>query len=150
MRQLSEHYDVLVAGGGPGGIGAAYAAARAGARVLLVEKQGRLGGMMVNALVGPLMGNVRSKTVDDILTHIGGRTPDPHDLDVRLASLLEQNRADYLLHAQVVGVLKNGSRVTGLRCRREPQTRRLGTVSASWAFRRYSGQMLRAAVGSRS
>jgi len=84
--------------------------------VLLVEKQGRLGGMMVNALVGPLMGNVRSKTVDDILTHIGGRTPDPHDLDVRLASLLEQNRADYLLHAQVVGVLKNGSRVTGLRC----------------------------------
>ncbi|GAB6928172.1 FAD-dependent oxidoreductase [Paenibacillus sp. JCM 10914] len=37
--------DVLVAGGGPAGIGAALAAARCGASVLLVEQRGYLGGM---------------------------------------------------------------------------------------------------------
>ncbi len=38
------HPDVLVAGGGPAGITAAVAAARAGARVLLVEEEHQLGG----------------------------------------------------------------------------------------------------------
>ncbi|MEJ3657237.1 2Fe-2S iron-sulfur cluster-binding protein [Actinomycetes bacterium KLBMP 9759] len=38
------HPDVLVAGGGPAGITAALAAARAGARVMLVEEEHELGG----------------------------------------------------------------------------------------------------------
>jgi sarcosine oxidase, subunit alpha len=38
------HPDVLVAGGGPAGMSAAVAAARAGASVLLVEEEHRLGG----------------------------------------------------------------------------------------------------------
>ena len=38
------HPDVLVAGGGPAGMAAAVAAARAGSRVLLVEEEHRLGG----------------------------------------------------------------------------------------------------------
>ena len=38
------HPDVLVAGGGPAGLTAAIAAARAGARVMLVEEEHRLGG----------------------------------------------------------------------------------------------------------
>jgi sarcosine oxidase subunit alpha len=38
------HPDVLVAGGGPAGMAAAIAAARAGATVLLVEEEHRLGG----------------------------------------------------------------------------------------------------------
>src|SRR5690242_3423346 len=38
------HPDVLVAGGGPAGMAAALAAARAGARVLLVEEERQLGG----------------------------------------------------------------------------------------------------------
>lgn len=38
------NYDVIVAGGGAGGVGAALGAARCGARVLLVEKYGFLGG----------------------------------------------------------------------------------------------------------
>lgn len=40
----STHYDVLVCGGGPAGFPAAIQAARQGARVLLVEKSGMLGG----------------------------------------------------------------------------------------------------------
>jgi glycine/D-amino acid oxidase-like deaminating enzyme len=43
--------DVLVAGGGPGGVAAALSAARSGARVLLVERHGFLGGSATAALV---------------------------------------------------------------------------------------------------
>ena len=44
-------YDVLVAGGGPAGCAAAFYAARHGARTLLVEKDGYLGGATVSQLV---------------------------------------------------------------------------------------------------
>ncbi|MFP3090452.1 NAD(P)/FAD-dependent oxidoreductase [Treponema sp. TIM-1] len=39
-------YDVTVIGGGPAGLAAAIAADQAGARVLLVEREGRLGGIL--------------------------------------------------------------------------------------------------------
>ncbi|HEX7069578.1 MAG TPA: FAD-dependent oxidoreductase [Rhodothermales bacterium] len=47
--------DVLVVGGGPAGLGAALGAAAAGARVVLVERYGFLGGNATAALVMPLM-----------------------------------------------------------------------------------------------
>jgi glycine/D-amino acid oxidase-like deaminating enzyme len=48
---LIEQYDVIVAGGGPAGCTAAAAAAREGARTLLVEAAGALGGMGTLGLV---------------------------------------------------------------------------------------------------
>lgn len=45
------NYDVIVAGGGAGGVGAALGAAGAGARVLLVEKYGFLGGAATSSNV---------------------------------------------------------------------------------------------------
>src|ERR1700681_3966520 len=42
---LFGEFDVVVLGGGPAGIAAAASAARHGARVLLVERYGFLGGM---------------------------------------------------------------------------------------------------------
>ncbi|MCB9664800.1 MAG: FAD-dependent oxidoreductase [Alphaproteobacteria bacterium] len=55
--------DVLVAGGGAAGVAAAVGAARAGARVVLLERQGFLGGMATAALVGTVCGlYVRSAT----------------------------------------------------------------------------------------
>ena len=47
--------DVLVVGGGPAGLGAAVGAADAGARVILAERYGFLGGNATAALVMPLM-----------------------------------------------------------------------------------------------
>ena len=52
---LAGETDVLVVGGGPAGLGAAVAAADAGASVVLVERYGFLGGNATAALVMPLM-----------------------------------------------------------------------------------------------
>jgi hypothetical protein len=45
------HCDVVIIGGGSAGIGAAYRAAKAGAKVLLVEKLQQLGGTAVHAWI---------------------------------------------------------------------------------------------------
>ena len=49
--------DVLVVGGGPGGLGAAVMAARQGVRVVLVERYGCAGGMATFGEVTPFMPN---------------------------------------------------------------------------------------------
>lgn len=49
-----KEYDVIVVGGGPSGFIAAIAAARLGARTLLVERYGFLGGMPTSACIGPI------------------------------------------------------------------------------------------------
>ena len=67
-------YDLLVVGGGPAGVCAAIAAARAGSRVLLAEASPALGGMATGGKVGPFMttydrdGNVQ--TVGGLFTEI--------------------------------------------------------------------------------
>ncbi len=60
MKQITEaarqtdvcaEVDVLVCGGGSAGVAAAVAAARGGARVLLLERYGYLGGLATGGLV---------------------------------------------------------------------------------------------------
>ena len=48
--------EVLVAGGGPAGIAAAVGAARQGAKVILIESKGTVGGIWTNGLLGCLLG----------------------------------------------------------------------------------------------
>ena len=48
---ICREVDVVVVGGGPGGIGSALAAARSGAETVLVERYGHLGGMATGGLV---------------------------------------------------------------------------------------------------
>ncbi|HOA84980.1 MAG TPA: FAD-dependent oxidoreductase [Bacillota bacterium] len=56
-RRVKVEYetDVLVAGGGPAGLCAAIAAARCGAKTMLIEKNGFCGGMATAGLVAPFM-----------------------------------------------------------------------------------------------
>ena len=54
MKYSMKSYDIVVVGGGPGGIPAAIAAAREGMKVLLVEKNGFLGGNMTIGI--PMLG----------------------------------------------------------------------------------------------
>lgn len=53
MSENNEHYDVVVVGGGTGGAPAAISAARNGAKVLLIEKNGFLGGLATGGLMSP-------------------------------------------------------------------------------------------------
>ena len=56
MRAASISCDVLVVGGGAAGVAAAVAAGRAGARVVLLERYGFLGGLATAAQVGTICG----------------------------------------------------------------------------------------------
>jgi len=50
MSYYKKKYDLVVVGGGPGGIPAAISAARMGIKVLLIEKNGYLGGVAASGL----------------------------------------------------------------------------------------------------
>lgn len=75
-------YDVAVIGGGPGGFPAAIAAARLGARVVLIERYGFLGGLATAGQIGPILGHKVYGT--DAEAALGGI---PEELCRRMADL---------------------------------------------------------------
>ena len=119
--------DVLVAGGGPAGIGAAVAAARNGADVLLVEGANSLGGMASNGLVTTMLrvagcegGIVREiwarlEVLDS--AHVSGRGAEVNASVFKLAALQIAREAGVrlLLHALAGEAITDGKRVLGAR-----------------------------------
>src|SRR5205809_8113313 len=95
---LYGEYEVVVLGGGPAGIAAAVAAARAGHRTLLIERYGFLGGMGTAAGVTNFCGlhaNVRGEirqvvhgVVDDLLGRMRALDGlnEPHNVLGRVAA----------------------------------------------------------------
>lgn len=59
---VNDHYEVVVAGGGPAGVAAAVSAARLGAKVILFEGMGCLGGMGSSGLVSAFDPMANGKT----------------------------------------------------------------------------------------
>jgi len=108
------NYDVIVAGGGPSGIAAAVSAARLGARTLIVERYGRLGGAAVVNMVGPLMGSVNCRFVNEVLERFDAIGGNWELIDMVYADLLNEAGADILLHSWVVGPIMRDGVVSGL------------------------------------
>ncbi len=129
-------FDVVVLGGGPAGIAAAVAAARAGQTVLLIERYGFLGGMGTAAGVTNFCGlhaNVHGEirqvvhgVADDLLDRMRklGGLNEPHSVfggkiaaqaydnaafKVAADGLVGSSGAQLLFHAQAVGVLMNST-----------------------------------------
>lgn len=121
--------DVLVIGGGNAGCAAALAAARSGARVLLVERYGFLGGTATAAMVGPWMtfhsgeerivGGIAQEIVErlvargaspghirDASDYVATITPfDPEAHKALLFEMMAEARVDLLLHAYFLDAL---------------------------------------------
>jgi hypothetical protein len=126
-----DEVDVLVAGGGPAGIAAATAAARSGARTMLVERYGYLGGLATGGMVlfmDGLFDKHGEQCIDGVcweamerLRALGGlaeQTPtrlhvDSELLKVVADELCVEAGATLRLHSWVVDALVEEERVTG-------------------------------------
>ena len=76
MHHPDHHLDteILIVGAGAAGVAAAVVAARAGADVLLVEKNGFAGGMATSAYVGTVCGLYFRNTQDQFVPAVNGFT----------------------------------------------------------------------------
>ncbi len=113
--------DVLVIGGTPSGVVAAIAAARQGAKVILVEERAELGGDIVYALLNMFDVPMRANGTSPVAVGIFGEIYRPLGVafDIKKAhELLEAKVAaepniTLWKRSHVEGVWKNGTRVTG-------------------------------------
>jgi hypothetical protein len=136
--------DVLVAGGGSAGWYAAVAAARNGAKTLLIERHGSLGGTVTNAMVQPFMnfhsplgeavvGGVWQEMLDSMKFLHGtsgplpagrgkapwGKNPtltpfDPEVLRFVAQELVLGAGAELLLHTMIVDTVMEGDELRGV------------------------------------
>jgi len=141
---VAAEVDVLVAGGGSAGWHAAVAAARAGAKTLLVERYGSLGGTVTNAMVQPFMnyhdpvgnavvGGIWQEMVDRLealgaspgaIDASTGQAPwgkkptltpfDPEAVRYVAQELVLTAGAELLLHTMVVDTIVNDGRLEGI------------------------------------
>jgi hypothetical protein len=128
--------DVLVAGGGLGGVSAAIAAARAGAKVLLVERNGFLGGVATAGMCCSIFncyytqdhrlivkGNAleianalarHEGYGDEWHKHKGHIIYDVEQAKLVLENLVLQAGAEILLETMISGVVMEGDRLRGV------------------------------------
>lgn len=126
MARLRKGYDVVVVGGGTAGALAGIASARTGARTLLVEQYGSLGGVLtlgmslkgindgegVKALGGFGEELLRRARADGGVTEVSSHPrhgsimgQDPEALKLNLIQMVREAGLDLLLHSVLAGVL---------------------------------------------
>ncbi|PWJ43814.1 FAD-dependent oxidoreductase [Sediminitomix flava] len=119
-------YDVVVAGAGIAGIGAAVKAGRMGVKTLLIERYGFVGGMSTAGMVSPFMkhdidGDQLVKGVfqdiEDRMISQGGMIDNGfYAANFRIATLelLEEANVDILLHAEPLTVEVENKRLQSI------------------------------------
>ena len=135
QRFHTQHFDIVIIGGGPTGVAAAVAAARNGARALLVEAGPFLGGDLVSGL--PIDGCLNSlgewivggpaRELFDTCQALGGyigplcdwRTMygvclDPEAMKVAVVEVLARHQVPVLLYTFAEDVVTDGRRVAGV------------------------------------
>jgi len=112
--------QVLVSGGGPAGIAAALAAARAGADVRLVEVAGCLGGVWTAGLLTKILDSSNKSGImaellkqfaargSQVARSTAGTVYDPEVAKLVLEELLVDAGVKILLHTRVVGAVLDG------------------------------------------
>lgn len=122
-----DEVDVLVAGGGPAGIGAALGAARSGAKVLVIEEQNCLGGMATSGMMSHWTGSKDSPLFNEIVSRcreagwdcedlraVGPGTINHEKLKLVLFDLMEEAGVRYQLHTKLADVIMDGDLVRGV------------------------------------
>ncbi len=109
--------DVIVCGGGPAGIAAALAAARAGVRVRLIEVAGCLGGVWTAGLLTKILDSEKKTGImeelllefarrgRDVAKQSNGTVYDPEIAKLVLEELCVQAGVKIRLHTRVVGAI---------------------------------------------
>ena len=117
-------YDVVVAGAGPAGVCAAIAAARNGAKTLLIERYGFLGGMWSAGFIIPLFDfenkhYIVTEIVDELEARggWGGYYDIAFDFEIMkklLDDMVTQSGAQILFHTFLAGAYCEGEDVKGV------------------------------------
>lgn len=117
--ECSGVYDVIVAGAGPAGLCAAMSAAREGAKVLLIDRFGTVGGNLTVGFVGPVMGLVQKGTMADEINELAQNKEysvqhDVEQLKINLIEWLDHENITVLLNSPMVDVEMEGDKITGI------------------------------------
>lgn len=124
QTEIAGKYDVIVCGSGPAGMAAAVAAGRGGAKVLVIEALGSVGGIATSGLMSHFTGTVNSRLYEETLARMAEKNVfgrgerrveiDPEMLKEVYLEMLVEVGADLLLYTFVCGAVTENGCVKGV------------------------------------